>query len=89
VVSDYVGLIASRYFNNASVRDDHYKTKKHKKRCVYASAPVLVFFIMGGKLGIDVQVFELQALDCVVRTSILTLLFLVTAVVIHVNIAFP
>jgi hypothetical protein len=53
VVSDYVGLIASRYFNNASVRDDHYKTKKHKKRCVYASAPVLVFFIMGGKLGID------------------------------------
>ncbi len=54
MVSDYVGLIASRYFNNASVRDDHYKTKKHKKRFVYASTPVLVFFIMGGELGIDV-----------------------------------
>jgi bud site selection protein 20 len=47
-------LHCDRYFNNASVRDDHYKTKKHKKRCVYASAPVLVFFIMGGELGIDV-----------------------------------
>jgi bud site selection protein 20 len=25
-------LHCDRYFNNASVRDDHYKTKKHKKR---------------------------------------------------------
>lgn len=32
--------------------------------------------------------FELQALDFVVRTSILTLLFLVTAVVIHVDVTF-
>jgi hypothetical protein len=47
-------LHCDRYFNNASVRDDHYKTKKHKKRCVYASAPVLLFFIMGGEFGIDV-----------------------------------
>lgn len=37
----------SRYFSNASVRDDHFKTKKHKKRLV---GFFLVLLVVGSPL---------------------------------------
>lgn len=38
------GLIFfSRYFANVTVRDEHFKTKKHKKRYVYVNMCVYVY----------------------------------------------